>query len=117
MKPIASNGRNQALGPRPEEAALFARPSRRMAAGTISLVAVLRDARKSALLRVGLNSNARKIGGSDALARGGKRFRRTQNPRLIEPSPASTRRRRAGALRFKPLKRLDFHFRSGSKGK
>src|SRR6266446_126782 len=45
MKPIASNGRNQTLGPHPEEAALFARPSRRMAAGTISLVAVLRDAR------------------------------------------------------------------------
>src|SRR5713101_522436 len=66
------------------------------------------------ILRVGLNSNAREIGGSDALASGGKRFRRTQNPRLIEPSRASTRRRRAGALRFKPLKRLDFHFRSGS---
>jgi hypothetical protein len=33
------------LGPHPEEAALFARPSRRMAAGTISLAAVLRDAR------------------------------------------------------------------------
>src|SRR5207245_432947 len=45
MKPIASIGRNQTLGPHPEEAALFARPSRRMAAGTISLVAVLRDAR------------------------------------------------------------------------
>jgi hypothetical protein len=29
-------------------------PSRRMAAGTISLVAVLRDARKSALLRTRL---------------------------------------------------------------
>src|SRR5258708_28553979 len=45
MRPIASNDRNQALGPHPEEAGLFARPSRRMAAGTISLVAVLRDAR------------------------------------------------------------------------
>src|SRR5260221_12636758 len=33
-----------------EEAALFARPSRSMAAGAISLVALLRDARKSALL-------------------------------------------------------------------
>jgi enamine deaminase RidA (YjgF/YER057c/UK114 family) len=31
-------------GPHPEEAALFARPSRRMAAGTASPVAVLRDA-------------------------------------------------------------------------
>jgi hypothetical protein len=37
-----------------EEDALFARPSRRMAAGTFSLVAVLRDARKSALLRTRL---------------------------------------------------------------
>ena len=45
---------NQTLGPHPEEAALFARPSRRMAAGTISPVAVLRDARKSALLRTRL---------------------------------------------------------------
>src|SRR5712671_6078519 len=35
----------QTLGPHPEEAALFVRPSRRMAAGAISLVAVLRDAR------------------------------------------------------------------------
>src|SRR6267154_1130935 len=42
------------LGPHPEEAALFARPSRRMAAGTNSPVAVLRDARKSALLRTRL---------------------------------------------------------------
>src|SRR5258708_9664687 len=41
-------------GPHPEEAALFARPSRRMAAGTISPVAVLRDARKNALLRTRL---------------------------------------------------------------
>src|SRR6516165_6070960 len=40
--------RIQTLGPHPEEAALFARPSRRMAAGTISLVAVLRDARARA---------------------------------------------------------------------
>src|SRR5258708_6437381 len=54
MQPISSNGRNQTLGPHPEEAALLARPSRRMAAGTISLVAVLRDARKSALLRTRL---------------------------------------------------------------
>src|SRR6266436_8286182 len=46
--------RNQTLGPHPEEAALLARPSRRMAAGTISPVAVLRDARKSALLRTRL---------------------------------------------------------------
>jgi len=45
------SGEYRAHGPHPEEAALFARPSRRMAAGTISLVAVLRDARKSALLR------------------------------------------------------------------
>src|SRR6266436_9794870 len=52
MKPIASKDRIQTLGPHPEEAALFARPSRRMAAGTISPVAVLRDARKSALLRM-----------------------------------------------------------------
>src|SRR5712671_4012275 len=49
--------RTRTLGPHPEEAALFARPSRRMAAGMISLVAVLRDARilrqalRSALLR------------------------------------------------------------------
>src|SRR5712691_7571533 len=58
MKPITSNGRNQTLGPHPEEAALLslskdARPSRRMAAGTISPVAVLRDAR---ILRQGLRS-------------------------------------------------------------
>src|SRR5882672_12740319 len=45
VKSIASNDRNQTLGPHPEEAALFARPSRRMAAGTVSRVAVLRDAR------------------------------------------------------------------------
>src|SRR5258708_15240176 len=51
MKPVASNHRNPTHGPHPEEAALFARPSRRMAAGTISPAAVLRDARKSALLR------------------------------------------------------------------
>ena len=31
-------------------------PSRRMAAGSVSLVAVLRDARKSALLRTRLNT-------------------------------------------------------------
>src|SRR5260370_34923897 len=59
MKPIASIGRNQTVGPHPEEAALLslskdARPSRRMAAGTFSLVAALRDARKSALLRTRL---------------------------------------------------------------
>src|SRR5258707_654198 len=54
MKPIVSHDRNQTLGPHPEEAALFARPSRRMATGTISLEAVLRDARKSALLRTRL---------------------------------------------------------------
>ncbi len=54
MKPIVPNDRIQTLGPHPEEAALFARPSRRMAAGTISLVAVLRDARNSALLRTRL---------------------------------------------------------------
>src|SRR6266849_1571566 len=54
MKPIISNDRIQTLGPHPEEAALFARPSRRMAARAISLVAVLRDARKSALLRTRL---------------------------------------------------------------
>ena len=45
MKPIISSDHIQTLGPHPEEAALFARPSRRMAAGMISLVAVLRDAR------------------------------------------------------------------------
>src|SRR5258707_15046086 len=45
MRPIASNDRNQTFGPHPEEAALFARPSRRMAGGTISLVSGLRDAR------------------------------------------------------------------------
>src|SRR5260370_313814 len=45
MRPIVSNDRIQTLRPHPEEAALFARPSRRMAAGTISPVAVLRDAR------------------------------------------------------------------------
>jgi hypothetical protein len=60
MRLIASNGRNYSLGPHPEEAALFARPSRRMATGTISPVAVLRDARilrqalRSALLRTRL---------------------------------------------------------------
>jgi hypothetical protein len=75
MKPIISNNRIQTLGPHPEEAALTelglarlrqlkvsksatadfdARPSRRMATGTISLAAVLRDARKSALLRTRL---------------------------------------------------------------
>jgi len=57
MKPSISNIAFNTLGPHPEEAALFARPSRRMAAGTISLAAVLRDARilrqalRSALLR------------------------------------------------------------------
>jgi len=57
MKPIISSIAFTTLGPHPEEAALLARPSRRMAAGTISLVAVLRDARilrqalRSALLR------------------------------------------------------------------
>ena len=60
MKPTISNDRIQTLGPHPEEAALFARPSRWMAAGAISLVAVLRDARilrqvlRSALLRTKL---------------------------------------------------------------
>src|SRR6266478_4287638 len=60
MKPIISNDRIQTLRPHPEEAALFARPSRRMASGTISLAAVLRDARilrqalRSALLRTRL---------------------------------------------------------------
>jgi len=44
MKPIVSNDRIQTFGPHPEEAALFARPSRRMAASTISPVAVLGDA-------------------------------------------------------------------------
>ncbi len=63
MNPIASNDRIQTLGPHPEEAALFARPSRRMAAGTISRVAVLRDARilrqalRSALLRTRLTDD------------------------------------------------------------
>src|SRR5216683_4500002 len=65
MKPIASNSRIQPLGPHPEEAALFARPSRRMTAGTISPVAVLRDARilrqalRSALLRTRLMEDSR----------------------------------------------------------
>jgi hypothetical protein len=54
MKPIASSDRGHTVRPHPEEAALFARPSRRMAAGTLSLAAVLRDARKSALLRTRL---------------------------------------------------------------
>ena len=51
MQSITSNDRIQTLGPHPEEAALLARPSRRMATGAVSPVAVLRDARKSALLR------------------------------------------------------------------
>jgi hypothetical protein len=51
MKPIISNDRIQTLGLHPEEAALLARPSRRMAADAVSPVAVLRDARASALLR------------------------------------------------------------------
>jgi hypothetical protein len=55
MKPNAWMGRNYTLGPHPEEAALFARPSRRMAAGHDLACAVLRDARKSALLRTRLN--------------------------------------------------------------
>jgi hypothetical protein len=47
------------LGPHPEEATLFARPSRRMAAGTISLVASFEtrasfDKLRSALLRTRL---------------------------------------------------------------
>jgi len=55
------------LSPHPEEAALVARPSRRMAAGTTSLVAVLRDARilrqelRSALLRTRLMDETDKI--------------------------------------------------------
>jgi len=51
MKPIALTGRIETLAPPPEEAASLARPSRRMAAPTISLVAVLHDARDSALLK------------------------------------------------------------------
>ena len=50
MNQFALNGRM----PHPEEAASLARPSRRMAAGTILLVAVLGDARKSTLLRTSL---------------------------------------------------------------
>jgi len=67
IKPIASNDRNQTLGPHPEEAALLARSSRRMAAGTISLVAVLRDARKGALLRTRLRDDVDMIGAMETL--------------------------------------------------
>jgi hypothetical protein len=70
MKPIASNVRIQILGPHPEEAALFARPSRRMAAGMISLVAVLRDARKSALLRTRLIDDIEMIRTKETLYQG-----------------------------------------------
>src|SRR6266481_4750126 len=56
------------------------------------------------------HNNAREIGGSDALACGGKGFQPAQSPRLIESSQASTAGRLAGALRFKPLKRLVFIF-------
>jgi hypothetical protein len=40
-------------------------PSRRMAAGSVSLVAVLRDARKSALLRTRFNDVSIMIGTSE----------------------------------------------------
>jgi hypothetical protein len=43
------------------EAALFARPSRRMAAGAVSPVVVLRDARKSALLRTRLTDDIDRV--------------------------------------------------------
>src|SRR6266481_421988 len=62
-EPQTELGLLHSLGPHPEEAALFARRSRRMAAGTISPVAVLRDARilrqalRSALLRTRLMSD------------------------------------------------------------
>jgi len=52
-----SSGKYRAHRPHPEEAALLARPSRRMAAGTASPVAVLRDARKNALLRTRLKDD------------------------------------------------------------
>src|SRR5882672_9390909 len=54
LRAVGATRSNPTLGPHPEEAALFARPSRRMAAGAISPVAVLRDARKCALLRTRL---------------------------------------------------------------
>src|SRR6266436_5507342 len=43
-----------------------------------------------------------------------KGFRRTQGPRLVEASQASTARRLAGALRFKPLcyQRRELHLKS-----
>src|SRR5262249_31076818 len=50
MDPIISNDQIQILGPHPDEAALLARPSRRVATGTVSPAAVPRHARKRALL-------------------------------------------------------------------
>src|SRR6266478_7697233 len=73
--------------------------------GGILRDAVLRTAPQSLT-----HNNAREIGGSDALACGGKGFQPAQSPRLIESSQASTAGRLAGALRFKPLKRLVFIF-------
>src|SRR6266446_947430 len=73
--------------------------------GGILRDAVLRTAPQSLT-----HNNAREIGGSDALACGGKGFQPAQSPRLIESSQSSTAGRLAGALRFKPLKRLVFIF-------
>jgi len=60
------SGEYRAHRPHPEEAALFARPSRRMAAGTISLVAVLRDARnRNRLLPISILLQVPKSGRPD----------------------------------------------------
>src|SRR5229473_8286787 len=109
MKPIASNARIQILGPHPEEAALLARPSRRMAAGVISLAAVLRDARKSALLRTRLMDDIDSAYLSNSAATALTRLREyfgspalIEFPVLNELFPASTcagtRLRRMGTL-------------------
>src|SRR6266478_3709675 len=86
-----------------------------MATGRAEQAAILRDAPQRCGAPQSLtHNNAREIGGSDALACGGKGFQPAQSPRLIESSQASTAGRLAGALRFKPLKRLASIFRSGS---
>src|SRR6266478_4103684 len=82
-----------------------------MATGRAEQAAILRDAPQRCGAPQSLtHNNAREIGGSDALACGGKGFQPAQSPRLIESSQASTAGRLAGALRFKPLKRLVFIF-------
>src|SRR6266478_6030160 len=82
-----------------------------MATGRAEQAAILRDAPQRCGAPQSLtHNNAREIGGSDALACGGKGFQPAQSPRLIESSQASTAGRLAGALRFKPLKRLAFIF-------